>query len=33
MDFNNKNFKPVLTSDNSETTNETIFHYKQTALY
>ena len=30
MDYNNKSFKPILTSENGETTEETIFHYKQT---
>ena len=29
MNYNNKNFKPVQTSINGETTGETIFHYKQ----
>tara|TARA_R110000782_G_scaffold65217_1_gene132791 strand:+ start:448 stop:783 length:336 start_codon:yes stop_codon:yes gene_type:complete len=29
MNYNNKYFKPVQTSINGETTDETIFHYKQ----
>lgn len=29
MNYNNKRFKPVETSENSETTTETIFQYKQ----
>ena len=29
MNYNNKYFKPVQTSKNGETTDETIFHYKQ----
>lgn len=30
MNYNNKYFKPVQTSENGETSDETIFHYKQT---
>ena len=30
MNYNNKRFKPVYTSKNGETSDETIFHYKQT---
>jgi hypothetical protein len=29
MNYNNKYFKPVQTSINGETTDETIFYYKQ----
>ncbi len=30
MNYNNKKFKPVSNTDNGESTNETIFEYKQT---
>lgn len=29
MNYHNKRFRPVASSSNSETTEETIFHYKQ----
>lgn len=29
MNYNNKKFKPISTSENSETTSETIFTYQQ----
>ena len=29
VDYNNKRFKPILTSENSEVTSDTIFLYKQ----
>lgn len=29
MNYNNKKFKPIENSENSETTDETIFEYKQ----
>lgn len=29
MDYHNKRFKPVNSSENSETTSETVFHYQQ----
>ena len=29
MNYNNKKFKPVSNTDNGETSEETIFHYKQ----
>ncbi|MFT4678636.1 MAG: hypothetical protein ACI9RU_002232 [Litorivivens sp.] len=29
MDYNNKKFRPVENSDNGETSEETVFHYKQ----
>lgn len=29
INYNNKSFSPVSNTDNGETTNETIFHYKQ----
>lgn len=29
MNYNNKKFRPVLNSENGETTEETIFEYKQ----
>lgn len=29
MNYNNKVFKPISNTDNGETSNETIFHYKQ----
>lgn len=29
MDYNNKKFKPVNNTENGETTEETIFEYKQ----
>lgn len=32
MNYNNKSFKPVQTSENGETTNETIFNYRQTGV-
>ena len=30
MNYNNKKFRPVQNSENGETTQETIFEYKQT---
>jgi hypothetical protein len=30
MNYNNKKFRPVQNSENAETTEETIFEYKQT---
>lgn len=30
MNYNNKKFRPVQNSDNGETTEETIFEYRQT---
>ncbi len=29
INYNNRNFRPVSNSDNAETTNKTIFKYKQ----
>jgi hypothetical protein len=29
MNYNNKLFRPILNSENGETSNETLFHYKQ----
>ena len=29
INYNNKTFKPVINSDNGETSSETTFHYKQ----
>jgi len=29
INYNNKFFKPVSNSENGETSNETVFHYKQ----
>ena len=29
INYNNKKFKPVINSDNGETSSDTIFHYKQ----
>lgn len=29
MNYNNKVFKPISNTENGETSNETIFHYKQ----
>ena len=29
INYNNKTFRPVINSENGETSNETIFHYKQ----
>jgi hypothetical protein len=29
MNYNNKKFRPVSNTENGETSNETIFHYKQ----
>lgn len=29
MNYNNKKFRPVLNSENGETSRKTIFHYKQ----
>jgi hypothetical protein len=29
MNYNNKTFRPIVNSDNGETTEETIFEYKQ----
>lgn len=31
MNYNNKNFRPVSNTENGETSEETIFIYKQTA--
>jgi len=30
MNYNDKKFRPISTSENGETSNETLFHYKQT---
>ena len=30
MNYNNKKFRPISTTENGETSNETLFHYKQT---
>jgi len=30
MNYNNKRFRPVLTTENGETSEETLFTYKQT---
>lgn len=30
IDYNNKIFRPVVNTDNGETSNETVFVYKQT---
>jgi hypothetical protein len=30
MNYNNKNFRPVTNTENSETSTETLFKYKQT---
>jgi len=30
INYNNKSFRPISNSENGETSNETIFHYKQT---
>ncbi len=29
MNQNNKNFRPISNTENGETSNETLFHYKQ----
>ncbi|MES2800579.1 MAG: n-acetylglutamate synthase [Bacteroidota bacterium] len=29
INYNNKIFRPTCTSENGETSNETVFHYKQ----
>ncbi len=29
MNYNNKKFRPVVNSENGDTSEETIFHYKQ----
>lgn len=29
INYNNKKFSPVSNTENGETTNETVFHYKQ----
>ncbi|WP_370458256.1 n-acetylglutamate synthase [Cellulophaga sp. L1A9] len=29
MDYNNKKFRPIKNSANGETTEDTVFHYKQ----
>lgn len=29
MNYNNKKFRPISNTDNGETSNETVFHYKQ----
>ena len=29
INYNDKSFRPISTSGNGETSNETIFHYKQ----
>jgi len=29
MNYNNKRFRPIKNTDNSETSEETIFNYKQ----
>ena len=29
MNYNNKKFNPIQNTENGETSNETIFHYKQ----
>ena len=30
MNYNDKKFRPISNTENGETSNETIFHYKQT---
>jgi len=30
INYNNKSFRPISNSENGETSNETVFHYKQT---
>mgnify|MGYP003406028636 FL=1 len=30
MNYNGKKFRPISNTDNAETSNETLFHYKQT---
>jgi hypothetical protein len=30
MNYNNKKFRPISNTKNGETSNETLFHYKQT---
>lgn len=29
IDYNNRTFKPIKNTENGETSNETVFHYKQ----
>jgi hypothetical protein len=29
MNYNNRSFKPIGNPENGETSNETVFHYKQ----
>jgi hypothetical protein len=29
MNYNNKKFRPISNTENGETSNETLFHYKQ----
>ncbi len=29
MNYNNKKFRPIIKTDNVETSSETLFHYKQ----
>jgi len=29
INYNNKIFKPIVNSENGETSNDTVFHYKQ----
>lgn len=29
INYNNKSFRPISNSENGETSNETVFHYKQ----
>ena len=29
MNYNNKIFRPISNTENGETSNETLFHYKQ----
>ena len=29
IDYNNKTFRPISNTENGETSNETLFHYKQ----
>ena len=29
MNYNDKKFRPIINTENGETSNETIFHYKQ----
>lgn len=30
IDYNRKSFRPIVNSENGETSSETVFHYKQT---